>query len=144
MIFSLPPNATFQFGITDVQIERGLVATPYERRPRAIEMAMCQRYFRRSYEPDETPGAGTFVGSHNCSLVGAVSVIPIRLDPPMRRIPNVTLYNPSTGAAGSWRSGAANIAVTAGDIGRSGFHVDTAGATPGSPIAGHWAADAEV
>lgn len=35
------------FEVTDVQIEEGPVATPFERRPYALELATCYRYFYR-------------------------------------------------------------------------------------------------
>jgi hypothetical protein len=40
-------GASDYFGITGVQLELGLVATPFEHRPYGMELALCQRY----YEP---------------------------------------------------------------------------------------------
>lgn len=35
------------FGLTGVQLEKGLTATPFERRPYELELQLCQRYWRR-------------------------------------------------------------------------------------------------
>jgi hypothetical protein len=35
------------FEVTDVQLEEGSTATPFERRPVGIELALCQRYYHR-------------------------------------------------------------------------------------------------
>jgi hypothetical protein len=37
--------------ITGVQLEVGSVATPFERRPYGTELALCQRYYYRIYQP---------------------------------------------------------------------------------------------
>ena len=33
------------FGITDIQLEEGSVATPFEQRPYGLELSLCQRYY---------------------------------------------------------------------------------------------------
>jgi hypothetical protein len=38
------------------QLERGLVATPFEYRPFGTELALCQRYYEKSYSLDIVPG----------------------------------------------------------------------------------------
>jgi hypothetical protein len=44
------------FYITGVQLEPGTVATPFERRSYGQELALCQRYFQKSYNIDVAPG----------------------------------------------------------------------------------------
>lgn len=44
------------FDLTGVQVEAGAVATPFERRPFGMELALCQRYFEKSYELEDKPG----------------------------------------------------------------------------------------
>lgn len=38
------------------QLEIGAVATPFERRPLSLELALCQRYYQKSYAIDVVPG----------------------------------------------------------------------------------------
>ena len=42
----LPLNTTFTFDVAQIQVERGAVSTPFERRPLAAEQALCQRYYQ--------------------------------------------------------------------------------------------------
>ena len=42
---NLLATATAAFNITDVQLEIGPVATPFEQRPIGMELALCQRYY---------------------------------------------------------------------------------------------------
>ena len=46
------------FNITDIQLEAGSAASPFERLPVQQQLAWCQRYFQRHYFPngDDVPG----------------------------------------------------------------------------------------
>lgn len=46
--FNLPTTGTFSIDIEEVQVEE-LVATPFERRPDAVELMLCQRYYETGY-----------------------------------------------------------------------------------------------
>jgi hypothetical protein len=48
---------------TGVQLEKGTVATPFEFRPYATELQLCQRYYQKSYDVGTNPGTATAVGS---------------------------------------------------------------------------------
>jgi hypothetical protein len=45
--------------LTELQLEEGTVATPFERRPYGVELALCQRYYEKSFPIDITPANGT-------------------------------------------------------------------------------------
>ena len=47
------------FDIAQVQLEEGTVATPFEHRPIGTELALCQRYFEKSYDINTAPGNST-------------------------------------------------------------------------------------
>jgi hypothetical protein len=46
MILNVPVNATVTLNVSGVQVEAGSVATPFEIRPYATELALCQRYYQ--------------------------------------------------------------------------------------------------
>lgn len=63
---------------TGVQLEKGTIATPFEFRPLAIEMELCQRYFRYA----GAGGQGKFIDSGvayeaHCGLVPAMCKVPV-------------------------------------------------------------------
>ena len=60
------------FYITGVQLEKGLVATPFEFRPYATELALCQRYYYQLTSP--VPGS-TGVASTVFALLGSATGI---------------------------------------------------------------------
>lgn len=53
-------NATFL--LTGVQLEAGTYATAFEKRPIGVELALCQRYYEKSYELATAPGTATDSG----------------------------------------------------------------------------------
>jgi hypothetical protein len=52
------------FDIAQVQVEPGPVATPFERRPLGTELALCQRYYEKTFDINTAPAnnLGTGVG----------------------------------------------------------------------------------
>jgi hypothetical protein len=104
------------FAITGVQLEVGL-ETPFEHRPYQTELALCQRYFCKTYSLGDAPGAVTNTGAiYSVSVGTANGTTPGGWDFPveMRAAPTVTFYNPSSGATGTWRTGIpSDVAVNA-------------------------------
>ena len=135
------------FEIAQVQIEAGPVATTFERRPIGTELALCQRYYEKSYSISIVPGtasSGPGVFGTRCSSSNELGTISFKQS--KRVNPSIILYNWSTGATGSWRdgSGATDKTVTAGSIGESSFAFDVTSSVDGNQILGHWTASAEL
>lgn len=59
-----PANAglTGNISISQVQIEQGTEATEFEQKDPVNEIAMCQRYYEKSYNLDDAPGTNTNLG----------------------------------------------------------------------------------
>jgi len=72
--------------ITGIQLELGTVATPFERRPFGMELALCQRYFvSLKYPNDSRIGAGHAIAT--TTALGARVNFPVE----MRATPSITL-----------------------------------------------------
>ncbi len=84
--------------ITDVQLELGNVVTPFEYRLVGDELALCQRYYCKSYKQGIVPGAASVDGRKNwvCSLLAnADSEITINIEYPtsMFTVPTIGTYD---------------------------------------------------
>jgi hypothetical protein len=93
------------FDIAQVQIEPGPVATPFERRPIGTELALCQRYFCKTFNQDVAPATNT--GDRRGALTytyGAAGGFRTQWTYPveMRAVPTLAGFNPNA-ANGSWR-----------------------------------------
>jgi hypothetical protein len=96
--------------ITGVQVEKGTAATAFEFLPAQVELAMCQRYFEKSYPIDRVPGSVTgttlLTGIQAASQYAAIYA-PFKVE--KRAAPTAIVYNPSTGTAGQMIADATNI-----------------------------------
>jgi hypothetical protein len=75
--------------IKDIQLERGGVATPFERRSYTAEMLMCQRYWQQQWIQ-----VGGYSGSAGLGVYASAF-----LNPPMAGTPTVTVYGFQAGGA---------------------------------------------
>jgi hypothetical protein len=144
----MPLNATFTVDIAQVQVEPGPVATTFERRPIGTELALCQRYFNKSYDVSVDPGTITDVGrcyfSFPTTGTGSFGV-PIFYPTTMRAAPSVTIYNPVTGASGGARRGSTNkTGVSASNIGTTVFNFEIPGTEDVDNGSFHYTASAEL
>jgi hypothetical protein len=104
------------FYITGVQLEKGSVATSFDYRPYGTELALCQRYywktFNQSTAPAQNIGINTGEFQWYSAVAGAVSQgFAVRFPSPMRVSPTVTFFNISaanaqirTNGVGDWSS----------------------------------------
>jgi hypothetical protein len=104
------------FYITGVQLEKGSTATSFDYRPYGTELALCQRYFERSYNIGNATGSFTngFSGFVT-STTSATDITPnLRYEVIKRDTPTVVVYNAVSGASGAaYRtSDAASISVS--------------------------------
>ena len=92
--------------LAGVQLEVGSVATPFEHRSFGEELALCQRYFQKSFRYDQAPeNAGNttsinynghvagYCGSNNSGVLASG----VQLSPEMRATPTITTYGNSNG-----------------------------------------------
>jgi hypothetical protein len=84
--------------ITGVQLEAGSTATEFERRPIETELALCQRYYDKSYSMSVAAGTATSDGMLQAvmeSYAGAwyTGGGSIRLTREMRRVPDFSYYD---------------------------------------------------
>jgi hypothetical protein len=139
--------ANTNIDITGVQLEEGSVVTPFEQRPIGTELALCQRYYEKSYNIDVTPGtANSAAYIQEYSISGSLRFI-VDFKTSKRAVPTIVIYNPrlnnTTGSA--WRlEDNANIGVTPGPTSTEGFHTGGVGSLSFGNYYIHYTASAEI
>jgi hypothetical protein len=135
------------FEIAQVQVEPGPVDTPFERRPIGTELALCQRYFCKSYNQSVDPGAittagvlrlKTFGGGNSSSSVEAFYPVV------MRDTPSITVFSPDTGTSGQCRRDNVDQAAAAQAIGDYKAVINTNSTNTDSEMRAHFTASAEL
>jgi hypothetical protein len=113
-------NNTFDFW--GVQVEQGSVATPFEQRPIQTELALCQRYYQKSYTQSVTPGTVSQNGALTVLYsAGYGATFGFQFRTTMRAAPSITLYSQSSGTVSRVDSiGVGDSTYTLGEVGDSG------------------------
>ena len=100
------------FLLTGVQLEVGSTATSFDYRSIGTELALCQRYFQKSFATETAPANGLSDYSFQWNSGGAYNVITSQLKVSMRATPTNTFYNPrSSGTAGYMTDGTNDYTV---------------------------------
>jgi hypothetical protein len=147
-------NATMD--ITGVQLEKGSTATSFDYRPYGTELALCQRYFEKSFEIGTAPAsAGSAAGAFEFAQQVAASAQQYgpscKYAVVKRSTPTATFYN--WNAAGNQAVNVVtagtttSLALRAGQSGTSSFSITfiaPAGTSVGQGLSVQWTADSEL
>lgn len=135
------------FEVSDVQLERGSVATSFDFRDYTRELQMCQRYFEKSYTQSSVPGAVVF-SSFRTSIQATSQYAAINglFATSKRTNPAVVVYNPSTGTAGQIVADSTNITSVSIATNETGLVIfcNNQNTTVNQFLSGHWTASAEL
>ena len=112
--FTATTGATFY--LTGVQLEVGSVATEFERRPFGMELALCQRYFEKSWNVETAVPTATDVSS--CMFLanrnpGFPHVL-LNYKVTKRTSPTIVLYSSTTNTTGKFRNLDAAVDIDGG------------------------------
>lgn len=142
------------FYITGVQLEKGSTATSFDYRPYGTELALCQRYYEKSYAPNVALGTVTQTDSvqwrcQSSSNISWYPRIPVQFRVTKRATPTVNTYSTQTGASGQVYIQAPNAADKPGSVysvGVNGVSVEATSGTTGTDAqyVFHWTADSEL
>jgi hypothetical protein len=151
LMFVVGAQTSGTFKIGDVQLEAGSTATDFERRPIGTELALCQRYYSKSYDLNIAVGAsGDPVGgleyflaafSAQTGNLGRNFTFPVS----MRATPTVTTYDrsspPNSGKVTT--NGGGNKTANQIAVGQRSTTIYASGSSE-SELTFHWAAAAEL
>ncbi len=141
--------------ITNVKLEAGSVATGYEHRSFSDELALCQRFYQKSYELETNPGTATYRGAacwRKAESAGNASIMPssTKLAVEMRITPTIAIYDPGATNVGNTIRQNTSGTVTVSSVYKSStsspwVYINLA-TSPGGPYWYYtqWTADAEL
>jgi hypothetical protein len=137
------------FSITGVQMELGATATAFEHRTYGEELALCQRYYQKTYNSDVNPGTVTNVGSQITRAHASSNVYYVELQRntkvTMRTTPTVTPYS-TNGASGKVKGSSDITVIAINDEGENSFGYPqlASGVSAADDVRCHYVATAEL
>ena len=144
-----------EFFLTGVQMEIGSQATNFEHRSFGEELALCLRYYQKTFEYATAPATSTETGwawygtDYNLDITSTFQSQGIRFESTMRNPPTMVGFDASgnSGKCVRYRVGAgpsANIASSIDLISTKNFRHFGEGTNATGNIAFHYTADAEI
>jgi hypothetical protein len=130
------------FYITGVQLEKGSTATSFDYRPYGTELALCQRYYNKSYSIDVTAGTNTGAGAWRSVSGGGAGWVNFDFPVEMRAVPTITPYS-IAGTSGVYGSDLGNWTPQATYI-STRRHSAYGSVTTGNFAFGHYVASIEL
>ena len=136
--------------IESVQLEKGSTATSFDYRPYGTELALCQRYYEKSYNIDAAPGTVTEVGV-SYTIVGNSAGNPsasVFYNARKRASPTITTYSSTSGTSGKVRNSTSgadeNSSVYPTTPGESSFSALGSTSTSTTCFRFHWTSSSEL
>jgi hypothetical protein len=129
---NLVANASATWQVTGLQLEKGSTATSFDYRPYGTELALCQRYYLKSYDTNVAPGTAS---QTNGCLILKVSNNTVPSNEPygniifpvtMRASPTVTTYGFQGGSGKVSNYSGTDLAASSGGVlynGVNGFSI---------------------
>jgi hypothetical protein len=124
VVLAVPAGATGDIAVTLTgagvsfarpALQRGAVPSPFERQPAGVTLALCQRYFAKTFPPAVAPaqnaGLSAALVAH-AIVANALPVLRWAYPVPMRAVPTLTFFNP-TAANAQWSAGGVNAVASA-------------------------------
>lgn len=149
-------NMSVEFGtgtLSKVQLEYGVTPSVFEHRPYGMELALCQRYFAKTFNYTRAPAqnTGDYSGASTWLTSSAVftgnAMANWRYPQTMRATPSIGLYTPGSNATytSCFTDSAGNYtAASVSTVGDSGVFVYASVATVNSYAYLHLTANAEL
>ena len=124
LIFKLP-GAVCTIDLAQVQFEASSSATAFELPPPQQTLALCQRYYEKTYAQAVVPGAVDFTNHvhHDFGISSSSNGIDCRFKVTKRSAPTVIVYSFFTGVAGTFSNGVSDYTPLLRYIGDSGFQL---------------------
>ena len=140
--------------VTGLQLEVGNKATPFEHRSFGEELALCQRYYEKTYNYETVPGTAATKGAvYNSSTSNAFSDLCYNIEFSVsKRVPPTMTFYRTDGTSGNWnyqRSGVTSTSVPVWATTWSGTHGGLLYQPVGAAYTatfnyGHWVVEAEL
>lgn len=136
------------YEVTQIQLEAGSAPTAFDFRDYGRELALCERYYTKSYRLATFPGTATRTGAigYVCANGGNGEQSRVFFPTSMRIAPGVTFYNPATGTVNQVRNYTTNAdtGVSINEISERGITGGTGTPVDGQLFFYHYTADAEI